>query len=83
MTKVALEDAKRRLDRLVDETIASNRPIAIERGDGKRAVLLSQSDYDGLVETAHLLSTVANAARLAAALRAADAGQLEEHDLPS
>lgn len=83
MTKVALEDAKRRLDRLVDDTIASNRPIAIERADGKRAVLVSQSDYEGLLETAYLLSTPANAARLSAAIRAADAGQLEEHDLLS
>ena len=81
MTKVALKHAKRHLDQLVDDTIARNQPVAIERPDGKRVILVSQSDYDALLETAHLMSTPANAARLSAAIRAADAGQLEEHDL--
>ncbi|HKY96205.1 MAG TPA: type II toxin-antitoxin system Phd/YefM family antitoxin [Kiloniellales bacterium] len=81
MTKVALKHAKRHLDQLVDDTIARNQPVAIERPDGKRVILVSQSDYDALLETAHLMSTAANAARLSAAIRAADAGQLEEHDL--
>jgi antitoxin YefM len=81
MTKVALKDAKRHLDRLVDDTIAGNLPVAIERPDGKQVVLVSQSDYEALLETAHLMSTPANAARLSAAIQAAIAGQLEEHDL--
>jgi len=83
MPKVALKDAQKHLHRLVDDTIAGNEPVAIERPDGKRVVLVSQADYDGLVETAYLMSTPANAARLSAAIRAADAGQLEEHDLLS
>jgi antitoxin YefM len=80
MTKIALKEAMRRLDRLVDDTIAGNEPVSIERSDGEQVVLISQADYKALMETAHLLSTPANAARLSAAVRAADSGRLEEHD---
>ena len=52
--------------------------ITSKRGNG---VLLSKSDYDELVETAYLLGSPANAARLLEGFAQAERGDLEEHEL--
>ena len=59
---------------------ASGDPLLIERAAGS-VVIISEDDFEGLVETAHLLSTPENARRLLAAIKAADAGEFEEHGL--
>ena len=80
MTKVALKDAKDRLARLVDDALDDHRPVTIERADGQSVVLLSASDYAGLLECAYLMSSPANATRLLAAIAEADAGRLQARD---
>ena len=42
---------------------------------------MSEEEYEGLMETVHLLKSPANAARLLRAINEADAGQLTEHEL--
>jgi antitoxin YefM len=59
---------------------ASGDPLLIERAAGS-VVIMSEDDFQGLVETAHLLSTPENARRLLAAIKAADAGEFQEHGL--
>lgn len=66
---------------IIDEANASRAPILITRRRGGDAVLIAKSEWDAMVETLHLLQSPANAARLAAAVAAADAGDLSEHDL--
>ena len=45
------------------------------------AVLLSKDDYDSIVETAHLLSSPANAMRLIRSLEATRRGEYTEREL--
>jgi antitoxin YefM len=59
---------------------AGSDPLLIERATGS-VVLVSEDDFEGLVETAHLLSSPENARRLLAAIKAADAGEFQEHGL--
>ena len=59
---------------------AGGDPLLIERATGS-VVMVSQDDFEGLVETAHLLSSPENARRLLAAIKAADAGEFQEHGL--
>jgi antitoxin YefM len=58
---------KSALDRVVD----NHEVIVIERARGGDAVLISREDYEALNETAYLLRSPANAARLIAANRRA------------
>ena len=57
-----------------------NKPVHIRRSEGS-AVLISEEEYEGLVETIHLLSSPASARRLRSALAQAQAGKLKEHEL--
>ncbi len=51
-----------------DQAVANRQPIRVRRRSGGDVVLLAADDFDSLAETAHLLSSPANAARLLAAL---------------
>ena len=54
--------------------------MRIKRSEDAR-VLMSEEEYEGLMETIHLLSCPANASRLRSALAQAKAGKLQEHEL--
>jgi antitoxin YefM len=47
----------------------------------REAILMSEEDYEGLMETVHLLRSPANAARLLRSIYQADEGKLAERDL--
>jgi antitoxin YefM len=55
-------------------------PLYIKRDAGS-VVMVSEDEFEGLVETAHLLGNPANASRLLASIKAAEAGELHEHGL--
>jgi len=56
---------KSALDRAVDDHVV----ITVKRAKGGDAVLLAKEDYDSLAETAYLLRSPVNAARLLAAVK--------------
>lgn len=41
---------------------------------------MSEQDYEGLMETLHLLKSPANAARLLRSIKDADRGKLKKHE---
>ena len=63
MTAVAYTQFKRRLEEFFAQS--EDEAVIITRSDGQDRVLISKQEYDSLLETAHLLSTAANAQRLA------------------
>ena len=66
MTAIAYSQFRRRLEEFV--TQAEDEAVIITRADGHDLVLISKQEYESLMETAHLLSTTANANRLQAAM---------------
>ena len=48
----------------MDEVCNGRAPLVITRRNARSVVLMSEEDYDGLMETVHLLNSPANAARL-------------------
>jgi antitoxin YefM len=62
----------------MDEVSAG--PLHIERDAGS-VVMLSEEEYEGWKETIYLLQSPANAEDLQGAIKAADAGELAEHEL--
>ena len=56
-------------------------PVIITRQKSPSVVLMSLEDYNAIMETAYLLRSPANAARLRDSLHAADTGKTVQHDL--
>ena len=67
--------ARATLASLCDEVAESRQPYIIERRNGENVALISEAELSSILETAHLLRSPRNAARLAAALERALAGR--------
>jgi len=82
MTTVSYSDLRQNLARYLDEVVESRAPIVVTRQGGKgNVVLISEQEFGGWQETVHLLSSPANAEMLLRGIAAAEAGELEEHEL--
>jgi antitoxin YefM len=68
MKTVTESAAQRDLGSLVEQVWENHVPIIIERENGHSAVVISLEDYQGLDETAYLLSSPENAKRLLSAI---------------
>jgi prevent-host-death family protein len=55
MTSITVTSARAKLYKLVDETVSSHKPVVI-KGKRGNAVLLSESDWNAVSETLHLVS---------------------------
>ena len=71
---VSYTEVRERLAELWDRVIAEREPIRLTRRGADPVMLIAADEYEGLLETAHLLRSPANAARLLAALERARAG---------
>lgn len=74
-------EARNNLAQLMKEAESDRAPIAITRNGSSSVVLLLQDEYEGLLETLHLISTPANAERLDQAIAEVKAGKTVEHPL--
>ncbi len=84
MTAISYTEARDRLASVWDETLATREPVVISRRGCESVVLVALEEWEGLVETAHLLRSPANARRLLGALQRLSQGegqQLSMQDL--
>ncbi|UVO51346.1 type II toxin-antitoxin system prevent-host-death family antitoxin [Sphingomonas sp. SUN019] len=81
MQTVSYSEARENLKAMIDKVVADRAPITITRQRGEGAVLISESEWAGMEETLHLLSSPANARRLLEGIKRFDAGEGEEHEL--
>ena len=65
----------------VDEVIDEHETIIIPRSKKKGVVVISLSEYNSMMETAHLLSSPKNASRLRESIAQARNGEAIEKDL--
>jgi antitoxin YefM len=75
---VPYKDFRKHLPKYMDKV--RNRPVHVDRKAGS-VVMLSEEEYEGLVETIHLLSNPANAKDLLEGIAEADAGKFIDHGL--
>ena len=68
MQVVSFTQARSEFKGVIDRVIADRDATLIHRRDGENAVLLSESTYNSMLETLHLLQSPANARRLMAAV---------------
>jgi antitoxin YefM len=83
MRHVTYSEARQSLASLLDEVNADAAPVMITRQRGGDAVLLSMSEYQGLMETLHLLSSPRNAEKLLRSIADAEAGKTTRKKLTS
>ena len=75
MDAKTLDDAKADLEKLMDQAVENHEPVIITRDGKPPVVLVSLADWNSAEETAYLLRSPANAARLAESLRQIERGE--------
>ena len=82
MTSLSMAEFRSRLAKYADTVAASHKPLFISRGKGKPGfVVLSEDDYNSILETNYLLRSPKNAKRLLGSIENVGKSQFEEHAL--
>ena len=81
MTHVSYSGLRNNLASYMDQVCDDRAPLFVTRQNARSVVLISEEDYEGLMETVHLLKSPANAARLLRSIKEADQGKLTERDI--
>jgi antitoxin YefM len=74
-------DLRDHLRERLDQVHQSRMPLLVTRQNAPSAVLIDKDEYDGIMETLHLLRSPANAARLLQSIADADGGRMVSRDL--
>lgn len=82
MYAISYSEARENLKSVIDRVVADRAPIAIVRQRGEGAVLISQSEWEAMQETMHLLASPANARELMDSIAQLEAGNGSTHELP-
>lgn len=75
MRAVTYSEARETLKGLMDRVCRDHEAVTITRRRGENVVMLSQEDYEALLETEYLLSSRANAEHLLESLGQARRGE--------
>lgn len=81
MNSCSFTDLREHLRERLDEVHESRTPLLVTRQGAASAVVLDKEEYDGIMETLHLLRSPKNAERLLGAIADLDAGNTVTHDL--
>ncbi len=78
MATISYTEARERLAGVWDEIVSSREAVTIDRRGHESVVMVPAGEWEGLLETAHLLRSPNNARRLLAALNRLEAGEGSE-----
>ncbi len=81
MAHVSYSELRSNLAAYMDAVCDDRAPLLVTRQNARSVVLMSEEDYEGLMETVHLLKSPANAARLMKSIGQANQGGLKERRL--
>jgi len=81
MAHVSYSELRNNLATYMDAVCDGRAPLVVTRQNARSVVLMSEDEYEGLMETVHLLKSPANAVRLLRAIKEADDGKLTEREL--
>jgi len=80
MTHVSYSELRSNLAKYMDEVCDNRDPLLVTRQNARSVVMISEDEYEGLMETVHLLSSPANAAHLLESIKSINAGETVEFD---
>jgi antitoxin YefM len=81
MSHVSYSELRNNLASYMDEVCDSRAPLVVTRQNARSVVLISEEDYEGLMETVHLLKSPVNAARLLRSVKDADRNKLKAREI--
>jgi len=81
MDVLSFTDTRQNLKEVMDRVVRDHSPVLVTRQKSESVVMVSLADWNAMEETARLLSSPSNAARLAAAIAELDGQSGAEHDL--
>jgi antitoxin YefM len=81
MSHVSYTELRAHLAKFMDEVCDSRAPLYVTRQNARTVVMISEDEYQGLLETVHLLRSPANAMRLVQSIEEVNNGTLTEHEL--
>ena len=81
METVTYTEARKNLAKTMEKVCDDHAPVVITRQKADPVVLLSLEDYHSLEETAYLLCSSKNAARLVQSIEEIEAGKAKERQL--
>ena len=76
--KIPIQEAKDKLETLLNEAAETREPIVIQRPDGIDVALISAEELEALMETAHLVRSNQNAERLLKTLEESSGASVED-----
>jgi antitoxin YefM len=81
MANVSYTELRSNLAAYMDQVCDDRAPLVVTRQNARSVVMLSEEEYEGLMETVHLLKSPANAARLLRSIKEADEGKVVAREL--
>jgi antitoxin YefM len=81
MDVLTYSDTRAKLKEVMDRVVEDRAPVLVTRKRGEAVVMVSLADWNAMEETLHLISSPANAQRLAAAIGQLEAGGGSEREL--
>lgn len=81
MSRVSYSELRNNLAKYMDEVCDTRDVLHVTRQNARSVVMLSQDEYESMIETLHLLQSPRNAERLLRSVEAANCGELAEHEL--
>lgn len=81
MDVVTYSEARANLKDVMDRVVADKTEVIVTRQKAEAVVMISLSEWNSMVETAHLLSSPSNAERLRRSIEQMDAGKGHERQL--
>lgn len=81
MKQVSYTAFRQHLAEYMDHVCDSRAALHVTRQNARTVVMLSEEEYESIMETLHLLRSPANAKRLLRSIESVDAGELIERDI--
>lgn len=81
MTITTLTSFRQKIKFYLDAILKNDAPLFISRSKGENFVVISQSTYEGMLETYHLLKSPKNAERLQQSIKQLGNGNAVERNL--
>jgi antitoxin YefM len=76
LAHISYAELRNNLASYMDDVCENRTPLFVTRQNARNVVLMSEDDYEGLMETVHLLTSPTNAARLLRSINDAGPGQM-------
>jgi antitoxin YefM len=83
MARVSYTDLRSNLAKYMDEVCDNRDTLTVTRQNARSVVMLSEEEYESMLETLHLLRSPANAAHLQRGLKEFESGDVIERDIVS